>query len=76
MESLRNEAREIREALHAFQQESVQSNASALPVIVVGVVLGGLADDAPEFQVWAWLLFLVVLCGYAVRRSWVIWRNR
>ena len=74
--ALRDEDRQIREALEAFQQESVQSNASALPVIVAGAVLGGLADDASEFQVWAWLLFLVVVCGYAVRRSWVIWRDR
>jgi len=74
--ALRNEGRELREAFEAFQQESVRADASALPVIVVGVVLGGLADDASGFPVWLWSLGLVLVCGYAIRRCWVIWRDR
>ncbi len=50
--------------------------ASALPVIVVGVVLGGLADDASGFPMWFWSLGLVLVSGYAIRRCWVIWRDR
>ena len=72
---LRSEANEIRDAVDAFRQETVNANASALPVIVVGVVLAGLAPDAARFQVWAWLLFLTGLCAYAIRRSWQIFRK-
>jgi hypothetical protein len=74
--ALRHEDSELREALETFQQESVRADASALPVIVVGVVLGGLADDASGFPMWVWSLGLVLVSGYAIRRCWVIWRDR
>ena len=69
------DADQLRSELRDFQLDSVRSSASALPVVVVGIILGGVAPDAPEFPVWAWLLFVLGLCTYAVRRSWRIWRD-
>lgn len=75
VDRLRSEAHEIRRALDEFRHETVQSSASALPVIVVGVVLAGLAPDAARSPIWLWSLGLIGSCAYAIRRSWRILRE-
>jgi hypothetical protein len=72
---LRREARDIMAALDAFKEETVHSGARALPVIVVGVVVAGLAPDADWPPLWVSYAVLVAVSVWAVRASWRIYRD-
>ena len=64
------EVTRLRDHVDGLQDESVRFDASALPLIVVGVVLADLSSDAARVQVWAWVLGLVA----ALALSW--WSTR
>jgi hypothetical protein len=51
-------------------------DSSALPVIVLGVVLGGIAPDARAFQLWFWWLVLVGAVLFTAMRSTAIVRSQ
>jgi hypothetical protein len=65
---LRREAEGIRGGLQALKSEGVKRDAWALPIIVVGVVLTGLAADAEHFQLWFWSLLLLLAVAVTVWR--------
>ena len=73
--SLRGETEDIRTALTAFRREVVHGDASALPIIVIGVVLSGVAEDAHRVQLWVWWLLLISSTVLASRLAWVIVRE-
>lgn len=60
---LRGEAGNIWKALEELRLDIVHSDASALPIIVVGVALSGLAPDAASVPMWLGLLALVAAVG-------------
>lgn len=79
VESLRGEASEMRAAVDAFRKETVRTDASALPLIVLGVVISGIAPDAARVQVWFWVLVLLLATFWACRRASEIvheWRRK
>lgn len=71
MRVLRGEADEMRKSVEKFRRELVRSDATALPIIVVGVALSGLSPDAARVPMWLGLTALiaaVALTGwFAVR---------
>ena len=71
MHNLNATAANLRAHVDAQQQESVRTDASALPLIVVGVVLADLSSDAAKVQLWAWVLLLGVMVPLA---GWSAWR--
>lgn len=79
VESLRGETEDVRQALNAFRKDVVRGDASALPIIVIGVILSGVAEDARRAQLWVWWLLLIGLTALAVRFAWAVvceWRRR
>jgi hypothetical protein len=56
---LRDEAGNIGKAVEKLRLDIVHSDASALPIIVVGFALSGLAPDAKNVPMWLGLLALV-----------------
>ena len=73
------EAAEIRADVASMQQETVETDATALPLIVVGVVLADASSGAARFQVWFWLLALVAAVAFAGWSAWRLvrtWRGR
>ncbi|WP_156996728.1 hypothetical protein [Knoellia aerolata] len=66
----------LRDHVDGLQDASVRFDASALPLIVVGVVLADLSSDAEKVQMWAWILGLVAaltLCWWSTRRVLRTW---
>jgi len=73
---LTREASDIRAHVDDLQTEAVRTDATALPLIVVGVVLADLSSDADRVQLWAWLLFLLLslaLAGWSTVRLVRAW---
>lgn len=75
VDALRGEARDIRRSIEQFRREVVRGDASALPLVVGGLVVTGLAPDAASFQMWAWGLGLLVAVGLAVLQASRITRD-
>lgn len=76
---LRREIAQTREAIEELDRQTIHSDASALPIIVLGVVLSGLSPDAAAVPMWLGLLVLAVCTATAVVLSWRIlsaWRAR
>ncbi|WP_454859089.1 hypothetical protein [Promicromonospora soli] len=65
---LRRETEELRGDVRALESDRVKLDASALPIIVLGVLVTGIAPDAVRVQLWAWWLLLLL----AVAITW--WR--
>jgi len=66
---LRRETEELRAEVRSLESNSVKLDASALPIIVLGVLVAGIAPDAVRVQLWAWsllLLLAVVITGWRV----------
>ena len=63
VESLRSELREIQGSLEVLRQEGIRMRASALPVIVIGVLLSGLSPEAAILPVWLWFGGIGGVCG-------------
>lgn len=79
VDRLAREAAKISAHVDALQQEAVRSDATALPLIVVGVVLADVSSDADEFQVWFWVLVMLVamaLAGWSALRLIRAWPTR
>lgn len=72
---LRGEILKIRESVEVLRRSAVQLDASALPIVVVGVVLSGLSPDAPRFQVWLWAVLLAGALAFTVWRTERIFRD-
>jgi hypothetical protein len=72
---LRGEAVAIRETVEDLRRETVRLDASALPIIVVGFVLSGLAPDATRFQVWFWCLVVLGAVAFTIWRARHIYRD-
>jgi hypothetical protein len=68
VEELRRETEAVRKDVEALRLEILQSDASALPIIVAGVALSGLAPDAPNVPLWLGCLVLVAAVAVA---GWV-----
>lgn len=67
------------EALNAFRNDVVRSDASALPIIVIGVVLTGLSPDVARLHWGLGVAIPVIGFYWAGHRSWRIyreWRSR
>ena len=73
---LRGEAGNIRKSIEELRLDIVHSDASALPIIVVGVALSGLAPDAASVPMWLGLLALVAAVGLTGWFSLRIFRPR
>ena len=73
---LRGEADTIRKSVEELRLDIVHSDASALPIIVVGVALTGLAPDAASVPMWLGLLALVAAVGLTGWFSLRIFRPR
>lgn len=76
---LRREIAQTREAIEELDRQTIHSDASALPIIVLGVVLSGLSPDADAIPMWLGLLVLAVCAVTAVVLSGRIlsaWRVR
>jgi hypothetical protein len=71
VEQLHREASSIRAAVEKLRQDIARSDASALPIVVVGIVLTGLAPDIAGWWMWA---ALVLLLGAVVLAGWLSWR--
>lgn len=69
---LRREIAQTREAIEELDRQTIHSDASALPVIVLGVVLSGLSADADAVPMWGGLLVLTVFTVISVALSWQI----
>lgn len=66
---LRRETEELRGDVRALENDRVKMDASALPIIVLGVLVAGIAPDAESFPFWAWsvlLLLAVAITGWRV----------
>ena len=72
---LRAEAHTIQQSVDTLRSAIIHSDASALPVIVAGLVLTGLAPDAGSIPLWAGLLALFGVVGFAGARGYVILRD-
>lgn len=55
----------MREALVAAERRAVDVDARALPLVVVGVAVSGLAEDASRSSAWAWTLSIATAVGVA-----------
>lgn len=78
-DALRRDIADVRAEVGALRGETVRTDASALPLIVLGVVLSGIAADAAAFQLWFWSLVLVgATFAAAVLASRIVreWRRR
>lgn len=76
VESLREATDQVDKALDAFRSDVVRSDASALPIIVIGVALSGLSPDVTRLP-WGLGVAIPVIGFYlAGRRSWRIVRER
>jgi hypothetical protein len=73
---LRGEAGNIRKSVEELRLDIVHSDASALPIIVVGFALTGLAPDAASVPMWLGLLALVAAVGLTGWFSLRIFRPR
>ena len=73
---LRGEASNIRKSVEELRLDIVHSDASALPIIVVGFALTGLAPDAASVPMWLGLLALVAAVGLTGWFSLRIFRPR
>lgn len=74
---LRQAIGQTRASVDTLDRETMHADASALPIIVVGVVLSGLSSDADSASMWFGLLVLVVVAVWSFRKSWRIfvdWR--
>lgn len=74
VQDLRDESEAIRQSIDALRLDMVHSDARALPVIVVGVALSGLAPDAARVPMWLGLLVLLVALGLTTWFAWMIVR--
>lgn len=66
---LRHEIAQTRTAIEELNQQSIRSDASALPIIVLGVVISGMSPDARSVPMWLGLLVLFVLGAISVWRG-------
>lgn len=75
VDNARRESDAIRQSVEDLRADMVHSDASALPIVVVGLLLSGAAPDLARLPMWlgvSILLTLVVLAGFL---GWVIVRQ-
>lgn len=73
---LRQEANAIQKNVDTTLRSAIiHSEASALPIIVAGLVLTGLAPDAGSIPMWTGLLVLISVVGFAGARGYVVLRD-
>lgn len=72
---LRREIAQTQGDLKDLQRSAVQSDAKALPIIVLGVVLSGLSQDADSLPMWFALLVLLGAVAASVVMSWRIFAD-
>jgi hypothetical protein len=72
---LRDEAHTIQQNVDTLRLAIIHSEASALPIIVAGLVLTGLAPDAASVPMWTGLLVLLSVVGFAGVRGYVVLRD-
>lgn len=72
---LRGEIAQTRGDIKDLQRAAIHSDARALPIIVLGVVLSGLSPDADSVTMWFGLLVLVGVVAAAVVGSWRIFAD-
>lgn len=73
--ALREESAGLRADVDAFRLETARTGASALPVIVVGIVLAGVAPDTEHGPWWLWSTGIAVACAFAGVRAAAVWRE-
>lgn len=64
---LRREVSEVRGAVDALRGDSLRTDASALPLIVLGVLVSGIAPESEHVPTWLWALLLIGATVYAYR---------
>lgn len=72
---LRREIAQTRGDIKDLQRAAIHSDARALPIIVLGVVLSGLSPDADSVTMWFGLLVLVGVVAASVVGSWRIFAD-
>lgn len=72
---LRQEIAQAQASVETLDRQTIHADASALPVVVVGVVLSGLSSDAAAVPMWGGMLVLTVLTWISVKHSWKIFSD-
>ena len=73
---VREDMSAIRHSVRDFRRSRpFRTTRGGIPIVVIGVVLGGLSADAGHVPLWLGWTVVVVLVGWALHDSWRIWRR-
>ncbi len=75
LEGVRREVDDARRRVDTLRTEIDHSDATALPIVVVGVALSGLSTEVASLAPQAGMSVLFVVGVWAGYRSWSIWRS-